>query len=102
VILNYASYFEEEGRHRAFRFTASSTNELFEVGFGGLITITAAFVFLGASGVGDGFGLGFQTLPVVFEQMGFIDRWIGFAWFFLLFRRNYKLHLDAPAGQGIL
>jgi NSS family neurotransmitter:Na+ symporter len=50
-----------------------------------LITITAAFVFLGASGVGGGFGLGFQTLPVVFEQMGFIGRWIGFAWFFLLF-----------------
>jgi SNF family Na+-dependent transporter len=66
-------------------FTASATNELFEVGFGGLITITAAFVFLGASGVGGGFGLGFQTLPVVFEQMGALGRWIGFAWFFLLF-----------------
>ena len=66
-------------------FTASATNELFEVGFGGLITITAAFVFLGASGVGGGFGLGFQTLPVVFQQMGGAGRWIGFAWFFLLF-----------------
>ena len=66
-------------------FTASATNELFEVGFGGLITITAAFVFLGASGVGGGFGLGFQTLPVVFAQMGVIGRWVGFAWFFLLF-----------------
>ena len=30
--------------------TASATNELFEVGFGGLITLTAAFVFLGLSG----------------------------------------------------
>ena len=85
VILNYASYLKKKDDIALSGFTASSTNELFEVGFGGLITITAAFVFLGASGVGGGFGLGFQTLPVVFEQMGFIGRWIGFAWFFLLF-----------------
>lgn len=85
VILNYASYLKKKDDIALSGFTASSTNELFEVGFGGLITITAAFVFLGASGVGGGFGLGFQTLPVVFEQMGGIGRWIGFAWFFLLF-----------------
>lgn len=85
VILNYASYLKKKDDIALSGLTASSTNELFEVGFGGLITITAAFVFLGASGVGGGFGLGFQTLPVVFEQMGGIGRWIGFAWFFLLF-----------------
>ena len=85
VILNYASYLKKKDDIALSGFTASATNELFEVGFGGLITITAAFVFLGASGVGGGFGLGFQTLPVVFEQMGFVGRWIGFAWFFLLF-----------------
>ncbi len=85
VILNYASYLKKKDDIALSGFTASSTNELFEVGFGGLITITAAFVFLGASGVGGGFGLGFQTLPVVFEQMGWAGRWIGFAWFFLLF-----------------
>ncbi len=85
VILNYASYLKKKDDIALSAFTASTTNELFEVGFGGLITITAAFVFLGASGVTGGFGLGFQTLPVVFEQMGFIGRWIGFAWFFLLF-----------------
>jgi NSS family neurotransmitter:Na+ symporter len=85
VILNYASYLKEKDDIALSGFTASATNELFEVGFGGLITITAAFVFLGASGVVGGFGLGFQTLPVVFHQMGFIGRWIGFAWFFLLF-----------------
>ena len=85
VILNYASYLKKKDDIALSGFTASATNELFEVGFGGLITITAAFVFLGASGVGGGFGLGFQTLPVVFEQMGGIGRWIGFAWFFLLF-----------------
>jgi NSS family neurotransmitter:Na+ symporter len=85
VILNYASYLKKKDDIALSAMTASATNELFEVGFGGLITITAAFVFLGASGVGGGFGLGFQTLPVVFQQMGGIGRWIGFAWFFLLF-----------------
>ncbi len=85
VILNYASYLKKKDDIALSGFTASATNELFEVGFGGLITITAAFVFLGASGVGGGFGLGFQTLPVVFAQMGVIGRWVGFAWFFLLF-----------------
>ncbi len=85
VILNYASYLKKKDDIALSSFTASATNELFEVGFGGLITITAAFIFLGASGVGAGFGLGFQTLPVVFQQMGWAGRWIGFAWFFLLF-----------------
>ena len=54
VILNYASYLKKEDDIALSGFTASATNELFEVGFGGLITITAAFVFLGASGVGAG------------------------------------------------
>jgi NSS family neurotransmitter:Na+ symporter len=85
IILNYASYLKKNDDLALSALTASATNELFEVGFGGLITVTAAFVFLGVSGVVGGFGLGFQTLPVVFEQMGFIGRWIGFAWFFLLF-----------------
>lgn len=86
VILNYASYLRKRDDIALSGLTASSTNELFEVGFGGLITVTATFVFLGASGVGGGtFGLGFNTLPVVFEHMGPAGRFIGFAWFFLLF-----------------
>src|SRR5437773_2991873 len=85
MILNYASYLKERDDIALSGFTASATNELFAVGFGGLITITAAFVFLGASGIGGRFGLGFQTFPVVFQQMGGAGRWIGFAWFFLLF-----------------
>lgn len=85
MILNYASYLKKKDDIALSGFAASATNEFFEVGFGGLITITAAFVFLGASGIGGGFGLGFQTLPVVFAQMGGMGRWIGFAWFFLLF-----------------
>jgi SNF family Na+-dependent transporter len=69
--------------------TASATNELFEVGFGGLITLTAAFVFLGLSGTiaavqGGSYGLGFSTLPVVFAHMPF-GNLVGAVWFFMLF-----------------
>jgi SNF family Na+-dependent transporter len=65
--------------------TASATNELFEVGFGGMITLPAAFIFMGASGiVGGTFGLGFTTLPVVFAQMPG-GNLIGALWFFMLF-----------------
>jgi SNF family Na+-dependent transporter len=48
--------------------------------------VTAAFVFLGAAGaVGGTFGLGFNTLPIVFEYMGPIGRITGAVWFFMLF-----------------
>jgi neurotransmitter:Na+ symporter, NSS family len=86
VILNYASYVKKKDDVALSGLTASATNEVFEVGFGGLITVTAAFVFLGASGMAGGtFGVGFNTLPVVFEHMGVAGRFVGFAWFFLLF-----------------
>ena len=86
VILNYASYISRKDDIVLSSLTAASTNELFEVSFGGLITVTAAFVFLGANGVAGGtFGVGFQTLPVVFASMGSIGRWVGAAWFLTLF-----------------
>jgi SNF family Na+-dependent transporter len=70
--------------------TAASTNELFEVGFGGLITLTASFVFLGTAGMidavqGGTFGLGFTTLPVVFAHMGGLGNLIGAIFFLMLF-----------------
>lgn len=86
VIINYASYMKKKDDVVQSGLTASATNELFEVGFGGMITIPAAFIFMGALGiVGQGtFGLGFNTLPVVFAQMpgGNI---FGALWFFMLF-----------------
>lgn len=86
VIINYATYLRRKDDVVLSGLTASATNELFEVGFGGLITIPAAFVFLGASGaVGGTFGLGFNTLPVVFEYMGGLGRAVGAVWFFMLF-----------------
>jgi neurotransmitter:Na+ symporter, NSS family len=86
VIINYASYLRKKDDVVLSGLTASSTNELFEVAFGGLITIPAAFIFLGASiSVGSSFGLGFNTLPVVFAYMGDIGRLVGAIWFLMLF-----------------
>ena len=86
VILNYASYLQHDEDVVLSGLAASATNELFEVGFGGLITVPAAFIFLGASGLAGGtFGIGFQTLPIVFAHMGNAGRFLGALWFFMLF-----------------
>jgi neurotransmitter:Na+ symporter, NSS family len=90
IIINYASYMRRNDDVALSGLTAAATNEVFEVGFGGLITLTASFVFLGLTGtiaaVSTGtFGLGFQTLPVVFAQMGVFGPFIGAVWFFMLF-----------------
>ncbi|MEO5510921.1 MAG: sodium:calcium symporter [Longimicrobiales bacterium] len=90
VIINYSSYLKKKDDVVLSGLAASSTNELFEVGFGGMITLTSAVVFLGLSGttaaVATGsFGLGFTTLPVVFAHMGPLGNFIGAAWFFMLF-----------------
>jgi neurotransmitter:Na+ symporter, NSS family len=90
VIINYASYLKKKDDVVLSGLTASATNELFEVGFGGMITLTAAYVFLGvhmtaAVATSGTFNLGFQTLPVVFAQMGPIGNFIGATWFFMLF-----------------
>ncbi len=85
VIVNYASYLRRKDDVVLSGLTASSTNEFFEVCLGGLITIPAAFVFLGVAGTtGSVFDLGFKTLPIVFLHMpgGNI---FGFLWFFMLF-----------------
>lgn len=89
VIINYASYMKPKDDVVLSGLTASSTNELFEVGFGGMITITASYVFLGLSGTiaavqGGSFGLGFTTLPVVFAHMP-MGNLVGAIWFFMLF-----------------
>jgi len=90
VIINYASYVRRRDDIALSALTASATNELFEVGFGGLITLPAAFIFLGLSGTAaavatGSFGLGFATLPVVFAHMGPLGNFIGAAWFLMLF-----------------
>jgi NSS family neurotransmitter:Na+ symporter len=88
IVLTYASYLRERDDVVLSGLTASATNEFCEVCLGGLITIPAAFIFLGADPVqkvaGSTFGLGFYTLPVIFEHMP-LGALFGFLWFFLLF-----------------
>ncbi len=71
VIVTYASYLSEKDDVVLSGLTASSANEFCEVALGGMITVPAAFVFLGAAGVmGQGtFALGFNVLPLVFSKM---------------------------------
>jgi neurotransmitter:Na+ symporter, NSS family len=86
IIINYASYLRRKDDVVLSALSAGAINEVFEVSFGGLITVTAAFLFLGASGtLGGTFGLGFTSLPVVFTHLGAWERPIGAAWFLMLF-----------------
>ncbi|HKI69002.1 MAG TPA: sodium:calcium symporter, partial [Verrucomicrobiae bacterium] len=87
VIITYASYLSEKDDIVLSALTASSANEFCEVALGGLITVPAAYVFLGAAAgtfIGSGFSLGFKVLPLVFAKMP-LPWFFGFAWFFLLF-----------------
>jgi SNF family Na+-dependent transporter len=85
VIITYASYLRRDDDIALSSTTSVAGNEFFEVSLGGMITIPAAFIFLGVAGtVGGTFALGFNTLPLVFEHMP-MGRWVGFLWFFLLF-----------------
>ena len=86
IVITYASYLTRRDDIVLSGLSASSANEFCEVALGGLITVPAAFVFLGAAGiVGQGtFGLGFKVLPLVFSKMP--APWLfGAMFFFLLF-----------------
>lgn len=86
AIMVYASYTKKDDDLVLSSLTAVSANEFAEVCLGGLITLPAAYAFLGAAGVvGQGiFQLGFNILPLVFAKMqyGFL---FGGLFFFLLF-----------------
>ncbi len=85
VIITYASYTKKEDDIILSGTTSAAGNTFAEVVLGGLITIPAAFLFLGKEGISDSvFQLGFITLPNVFEKMP-IGNFFGFLWFFLLF-----------------
>lgn len=85
IIINYSSYLKQKDDVVLSGITAATTNEFFEVCLGGLITLPAAFIFLGASvGTMGTFGLGFNALPNVFARME--GGWLfGACWFFMLF-----------------
>lgn len=85
VIITYASYLRRKDDVILSGTSSASGNIFAEVALGGMITIPAAFIFLGPSlTVGSTFELGFVTLPVVFEYMP-LGSVFGFLWFFLLF-----------------
>jgi len=86
VIITYASYLTNKNDVVLSGLSASAANEFCEVALGGLITVPAAFMFLGAAGVvGQGtFGLGFKVLPLVLSHMP-APALFGFLFFFLLF-----------------
>jgi SNF family Na+-dependent transporter len=85
IVINYASYLRRDDDVALSGLTASSVNEFFEVCLGGLITLPAAFIFLGAAATTQGtFGLGFNALPNVFAVMPG-GRLFGFLWFLMLF-----------------
>lgn len=85
VIITYASYLKPKDDVVLSGLTATSANEFCEVALGGMITVPAAFAFLGASAVAGGtFALGFNVLPQVFAQMPF-GHFFGGCFFLLLF-----------------
>jgi SNF family Na+-dependent transporter len=89
VVITYSSYLRQRDDIALSSTTAVAGNEWCEVALGGLMTIPAAFIFLGsaatlAAAEEGTFSLGFQTLPLVFDQMP-LGRIFGFLFFFLLF-----------------
>ena len=85
VIITYASYLKKNDDVVLSGLTATAANEFCEVGLGGLITVPAAFAFLGASAVAGGtFALGFNVLPQVFAGMPY-GHLFGGLFFTLLF-----------------
>jgi len=85
IIINYSSYLRRSDDIALSGLTSASMNEFFEVCLGGLITLPAAFIFLGVAAKGfGGFDLGFNALPNVFAVMP-LGRFFGFLWFFMLF-----------------
>ncbi len=88
VIITYASYLSNKDDVVLSGLTASSANEFCEVALGGMITVPAGFVFLGAATLGtltgSSFALGFQVLPLVFSTMP-VGAFFGTVFFTLLF-----------------
>ncbi len=88
IIMTYASYLKPDDDVALSGLTASAANEFCEVCLGGLITIPAAFIFLGAEPLanvaGSSIGMGFHAVPVVFQYLP-AGNFFGFLWFGLLF-----------------
>ena len=89
VILTYASYLRRDDDVALSGLTAAATNEVAEIVLGGSIIIPAAFAFFGPMSIGKiaeggAFNLGFVTMPLLLQNVGF-GNYFGFIWFMLLF-----------------
>ena len=88
----YASYVRKKDDIALNAMSAGWMNGFVEIVLGSAILIPISIGYLGIEGVqelvkeGGGFGLGFQTLPYLFEQWGGLMSVVaGVAWFGLLF-----------------
>ena len=87
VLMTYASYLKRTDDVALNATTAAAGNEVCEVVLGGMMTVPAAVLFLGAGvlvAIPGLFGLGFVALPQVFAHMPG-GQVFGFLFFFLLF-----------------
>ena len=87
----YASYLKERDDIALNAASAGWMNEFVEVVLGSAILIPIATAYLGlevvqaATAGGSGFGLGFLTLPTLFQNWGWFAPFAGALWFGLLF-----------------
>lgn len=87
----YASYVRPKQDIALNAASAGWMNEFVEVVLGGALLIPIATAYLGLDGVreatsgGSGFGLGFYTLPALFDHWGVFAAAAGALWFGLLF-----------------
>lgn len=89
VILTYASYLSKGDDVVLSGASAASMNEFAEVILGASIIIPIAFAFFGPQNIqviakGGAFNLGFVTMPMIFQKIGF-GAFFGCVWFLLLF-----------------
>lgn len=89
VIHTYASYLKKKQDIVLNGLSTSATNEFAEVILGGCIAIPVAYAFFGfeetiAIAQGGAFNLGFQAMPLIFQQLP-IGKLLGAMWFTLLF-----------------
>jgi SNF family Na+-dependent transporter len=102
----YASYVKEKQDIALNASSAGWMNEFVEVILGGSILIPIATAYLGLQAVqaatlsGSGFGLGFLTLPTLFNNWGWFAPIAGAMWFGLLFFAGVTSSL--AMGQPIL
>lgn len=87
----YAAYVDSKKDIALNAASAGWMNEFVEVVLGGSILIPIATAYLGLAAVqsatagGSGFGLGFMTLPTLFNNWGWFAPLAGAMWFGLLF-----------------